>query len=376
LKTAVGIAQSYLRGWRTRRKIVVLESDDWGTIRMASREAYDRLVSAGYALDRSHHNRDALETDEDLDCLFEVLEGVRDGQGRPACLTANLVMANPDFGKIRETDFREYFYEPVRETLLRDPLRRGVLHRWTEGRRRQIFIPQLHAREHVAWWQWLEVLRRGSPEAHLAFEMGMCGVPVASSKENRSFYGPIYVADDEFQRYGVDVEALVREGVDLFVAHLGYAPLSVTAPNYQWTAHVERIWRAAGVRYIHGAMFQHLGGGRRRIHYLGQASPAGCYYLVRNCFLEPVAVRGDVVGSCLREIARAFYWHKPAVIGTHRYNYIGAIDPANRVRGLQQLGDLLRAILRRWPDVCFLSSPELGQMVESDVGTVERSEHE
>jgi hypothetical protein len=123
-------------------------------------------------------------------------------------------------------------------------------------------------------------------------------------------------------------------------------------------------------------MFQHLGRGRRRLHYLGQMSPTGCYYLVRNCFLEPVAVRGDVVGSCLRKIARAFYWHKPAVIGTHRYNYVGAIDPANRASGLRQLSDLLQAVCRRWPDVCFLSSPELGQMVESDVGTVERSEHE
>jgi hypothetical protein len=366
-KTAWGIAQSYLRGWCTRRKIVVLESDDWGNIRTPSREVYDRLSAEGYDLGRSHHSLDALETDEDLDRLFEVLGSVRDACGRPACMTPYIILANPDFEQIRRAEFQKYFYEPVTETLARSDRRQGVLRRWTEGRQRQVFIPQLHAREHVAWWRWLEALRGGSVEAHQAFEMGMCGLPLAVSKEKRSYDGPIYVGDEELRRYGVDVEMMVREGVDLFVAQLGYAPLSVTAPNYQWTAHVERIWRAAGVRYIHGAMFQHLGGGRRRIHYLGQASPSGCCYLIRNCFFEPAAKRGDVVGDCLREVARAFRWHKPAVIGTHRYNYIGAIDPANRVSGLRQLSDLLQAICRRWPNVRFLSSPELGRMIEGGV---------
>mgnify|MGYP000999890125 CR=1 FL=1 len=31
-------------GWRTNRKIVVIESDDWGSVRMRSREVYDRLI--------------------------------------------------------------------------------------------------------------------------------------------------------------------------------------------------------------------------------------------------------------------------------------------------------------------------------------------
>ena len=29
-----------LRGWKTNRKIVVIESDDWGSIRMASLKSY------------------------------------------------------------------------------------------------------------------------------------------------------------------------------------------------------------------------------------------------------------------------------------------------------------------------------------------------
>ena len=34
---------SNLPGWRTKRKIVVIESDDWGSIRMPSKRAYEEL---------------------------------------------------------------------------------------------------------------------------------------------------------------------------------------------------------------------------------------------------------------------------------------------------------------------------------------------
>jgi hypothetical protein len=33
------------RGWSTKRKIVVIESDDWGAIRMPSRAVYDQFMA-------------------------------------------------------------------------------------------------------------------------------------------------------------------------------------------------------------------------------------------------------------------------------------------------------------------------------------------
>ena len=38
-------------GWRTKRKIVVIESDDWGSIRMPSRDIYEKLLAEGYRVD-------------------------------------------------------------------------------------------------------------------------------------------------------------------------------------------------------------------------------------------------------------------------------------------------------------------------------------
>ena len=50
---------------------------------------------------------------------------------------------------------------------------------------------------------------------------------------------------------------------------------------------------------------------------------------------------------------------RPAVISTHRINYVGYIDPKNKENGLRQLGKLLERILNKWPDVRFVTTDQL-----------------
>jgi len=371
LFTGWAVGQMYLRGWRTPAHILVIESDDWGCIRTSSPEAYERLVGMGYAMERSPYSADARETEEDLDRLYEVLDSVRDRRGRPACFTAAMVMANPDFARIRESGFREYFYEPVGAAMAKDPLRRGVAERWAEGCRRKLFVPQRHCREHVRWWQWLEALRAGSREALATFEMNMCGVPLAVSREGRGYFAPPYQDEQTLARYGVNLENLVREGAVLFEQQFGFKSLSAVAPSYHWTDGVEKAWWADGVRYVQTGplqMYPTARGMRRRAHFLGQRRAVGGLYLLRNCTFEPSTVEIDWLGRCLRAVARAFRFGRPAVVCAHRVNFIGSIVPANRDRGLNLLGQLLRAVVKRWPDVNFLSSPELGCLIERGAG--------
>ena len=44
------------KGWRTNRKIVVIESDDWGSIRMRDQASFDKLLQSGIRVDRSKYN--------------------------------------------------------------------------------------------------------------------------------------------------------------------------------------------------------------------------------------------------------------------------------------------------------------------------------
>ena len=369
LETALGRARGLVRGWRTGQKLVVLESDDWGSIRTSSREAYDRIRAAGYALQRSAYGLDALENDTDLQMLYDVLGSVRDARGRPACMTANMILANPDFAAIKQSGFRKYFFEPAAETLARCPGGTNVAALWQEGLARKVFVPQLHAREHICWWQWLKALQDGSPEAAETFGLGMCGVPRSVSKENRGFFDPPYVSDEDLRAGGVDLERMVGDGARLFAKQFGYRPLSVIAPKYCWTDRVEGIWRDSGLRYVQGMLFQRVGSPKsRRPHYLGERSPSGMLYLVRNCTFEPATGGAGWADACLRDVARAFVLRRPAIICTHRVNFIGSVSAENRSRGLEQLASLLGTIRRRWRDVLFLSTPELGFMIEHGMG--------
>ena len=56
---------------------------------------------------------------------------------------------------------------------------------------------------------------------------------------------------------------------------------------------------------------------------------------------------------------------KPAVIGMHRVNYVGGIDEANRDFGLSQLRMLFSKILLAWPDVEFMSTEQLGDLIKA-----------
>ena len=115
-------------GWRTKRHLVVIESDDWGSIRMPSREVYEEFLRRGIRVDNDPYCRyDALATKDDLTNLFEVLQSVTDKNGNHPVITANCVVANPVFDKIKESNFTEYFYEPFTATLDKSEAHQGVL---------------------------------------------------------------------------------------------------------------------------------------------------------------------------------------------------------------------------------------------------------
>ena len=133
-------------GWHSKRKIVVIESDDWGSIRMRSSETIRSLSKAGIHISDPYNLNDSLASEQDLSNLFEVLASVKDIHNKPAVLTANTIVANPDFQKIRNSDFSEYHYEWFTDTLKKYPKHQNSFKLWKEGMGHQIFHPQYHGR--------------------------------------------------------------------------------------------------------------------------------------------------------------------------------------------------------------------------------------
>jgi hypothetical protein len=86
--------------------------------------------------------------------------------------------------------------------------------------------------------------------------------------------------------------------------------------------------------------------------------------IIRNASFEPSHGKIKWIDKCLEDISTAFFWQKPAVICSHRVNYVGNISPDNRQKGLEELDYLLFSIKEKWPDVEFLNTVELASLVK------------
>jgi len=102
----------------------------------------------------------------------------------------------------------------------------------------------------------------------------------------------------------------------------------------------------------------------KKYHYQGQKNSLGQRYLIRNAFFEPtINPIFDWESDCLKRIDLAFKFRKPAVISSHRLNYMGYLNPKNRSENLIKLKSLLTKIKKHWPEVIFLSSNQLGNLM-------------
>jgi hypothetical protein len=160
---------------------------------------------------------------------------------------------------------------------------------------------------------------------------------------------------------------VLKTGLDLFEELFGYRASYFVPANGIYSSTLEPVCSGEGIRllFVSRSHTEPLGHGKQRkqLHWLGQHNHAGITYLTRNCFFEPVHPGRDWVDSCLFDISTAFRWHKPAIISSHRVNYIGALYEENRDNGLRQLEALLRKIMKSWPDAKFLTSAELGEII-------------
>ena len=360
-----------LPGWRTKRKILIIESDDWGSIRMPSNRVYSKFVSQGFNIIGSDYNRlDTLESNDDLELLYDVLNSHRDFLGNPPVFTANMVVGNPDFYKIRESHFKEYFFEPVTETLRRYPRREKVESLWKYGDKTRIFHPQFHSREHVNIVRWMNALRERKSEMMFTFDN-------ETTFSGNGDYNFMEVLDYDTPDDLIIMKESISEGLDLFKKLFGFRSKSFIPPCYTWNSDIEGILYEKGVKFIQGLVVQLLPTGsfgiyKKKYHFLGNRNSYGQYFLIRNCFFEPSLSslrENDSVGKCLRYIKIAFKWNKPAIISSHRINYIGSLVEKNRTDNLKLLDELLCRTLKIWPDVEFMTSDQLGDLIAGELNS-------
>lgn len=350
-------------GWQTKRRIVVIESDDWGSIRTRSKKDYNSMVSKGLHLENSIFTRnDCLESNTDLEKLFDLLSKFKDSTGRHPVITPMCIMANPDFDRIKKSNFQQYYFENFVDTCNRYPDHDRVLNLWQQGINERLFVPGFHGREHLRVSSWMRELQKGNEGLLKAFEHESFGVSRYNGLEIPEYLGAFHI---ELASDIVYLKKVIESGAELFNLNCGYKPTHFIAPNRESAKALDSTLSKVGIEYMTMAKLRHypIGGEKYKIdfNWLGKRNKElNQTYITRNCTFEPSLTNIDYVDRCLKEVEIAFKWKKPAIISSHRVNYIWSIHEDNATFCLQSLSQFLSSVVNKWPDVEFMTSTELG----------------
>ncbi|MEX0719966.1 MAG: hypothetical protein WD059_04805 [Balneolaceae bacterium] len=360
----------HIPGWSTKRKLVVIESDDWGSTRMPNKEIYDDLLFHGIRVDLNKFTKyDTLANNDDLEKLFEVLNSVKDKNDNPAIFCPFTNVTNADFTKIIKSDFEQYFFETFDETLQKY-YGDDVFKKWLSGLSEGYFVPQYHGREHFNVPLLMRVLsNKKNKEFYYAFKKGVIHIPLDIFVTNKvNSLAPTYYYDSL-----KDLEYLKKsllEGVNIFNKLFNISSYSFNPPNGIFSLDLEESFKNTKVNNIvvNRSREEPIDNGkiatRNFLFKFGKYNSTGQIYYRRNVKFEPIQ-KSYSLDKTLFEIKAAFDTGKPAIISTHRINFVGSLDDSIRDRGLLELGKLLRILIEKYPDVEFINSIKLGQIMRN-----------
>ena len=358
-------------GWKTKKRIVVIAVDDYGNVRLDSKEARARMDAEGLKIKSRFDAHDCLETREDLEALFDVLSSVKDKNGRHAVFTPYAMPCNIDFEKIIANNYTAYHYEKLPETFDKltskdERAYKGAWNLWQEGIDKELFVPQFHGREHLNLKVFEEKLAQKDHEVLTALKNRSYTSISNSGHETISYTAAFdFVKADENNRF----PDIIADGIENFKEVFGKAPVNFMPPTSKIHPMHLRYLSEKGIKYIDTNLIhkQHFGSGKFKtsINYTGKSIDKNQLYLVRNVVFEPTSNKNinTSVKIALDQIRAAFRWYKPAIISSHRVNFCGHVDENNRKHGILALSKLLESIITTWPDVEFKSANELGDLI-------------
>ena len=317
------------------RPVVILESDDWGPGPEVQVQALDEIRL--------------------------LLSRFRDDRGRHPVMTMGVILSVPDVQAIEESGRYQARY-------LNEPEFRSLVDILKQGTGEAVFDLQLHGMAHYWPSNLMTFLDRGED------------VPDRWSKREgwRTESLPSWLQSRWIDAGTLPSKALpyerVREAVadeiELFRCCFGMDPKVAVPPTFVWDDNVERAYGSMGVEVL-------ITPGRRypgrkgdgalmdsdKQYVNGQLVRGKMKALVRDLYFEPaLGHRGDKV---LEKISWKWSRREPALIETHRFNYLGEHARAS----LDALERLLEGVMEKFPAVRFMSSRELAREMDGQ-GTI------
>lgn len=346
-----------LIGTSFKRRMVLFLVDDWGTSTIDSDSAFNKLADSLIIDSDDRFNRyDAFASPTDLDCIFDLLLSFKDKWNRSPKFTGLVTCANPVFEIV--VDSGDYCYESFDVSLSR---KEGdlALKKWVTGIREDVFEPQFHCREHINVKHFIKCLRETSDFRKMV-EFRSIGVLKRLKAHNR------YLRSFELGKEGEldDQRFIIEDGLSIFQRVFGHQALQFSAPGLIYNPELNETLAANRIMLLDvpkvGKIPLGNGGYSRLYSWTGRKSRFSQRYITRNVRFEPSSsLHFDWVDSCLKDIDMAFKLRKPAIISSHRVNFVSGRSVENRDNSLKLLRSLLKEILNRWPDTEFTSASNL-----------------
>lgn len=346
--------------------LIIFESDDWGCIRMPSKEVKERIAKISTdSVNDPYLQFDCLETNEDLEILFNLLSGYKDIQGNHPVITANFVLQNPDFLKIKNSHFQEYFAVDFRDSFADNKNSDRVFSLQKKAFYEGLLCPQFHAMEHIHVERWMQALKGGDALIRLAFENNLISLRNNRTPPCISFFMDAFHPKDEGELKSIN--QIIENGLIKFRNIWGIPAKSVIAPCYFWHKDSEIIFSENGIEIIQGLRVQKeskLNGDpysyNKVRHTQGKKNSLGLNYFYRNAFFEPSTDKArDWVGECLSQVKKSINRYGFVIISTHRLNFMGAIEPGNRELNIKLFQSLLDELHRQFPGLQYGTSLDL-----------------
>jgi len=353
-----------LIGFKTKRHIVVFESDDWGAIRIPDKQTLITFKHNFPDLSlNNYQSLDCLETDADIVNLSSTLSSFIDKNGNPACFTINYVTENPNFEKIKQNNLTEFVGELSTETYQKSLNSKNVISLLQNGESAKVFNIELHAKEHINSTQWLNCAKN-IDYCKWAFEHYMIGVD-SNKYNNLDVYN--------ITNTNIKIEDNISTACNNFKNIFNKQPQSFVASCYISNKNVESALKRNNINFIQTmhtpSVCKRNAKLKPRLVFMGQRSKYNQIYTTRNVFFETSKdyllnkTPEEAALKAFNEIKSIFKQKSPAVICSHRVNYVSSIDNENAKFGNEALSILLKLLTDNYNDIEFMSSTQLAHEI-------------
>ncbi len=354
---------SLIKSKKLNEKLIVIESDDWGSERIPNIKTREDLRSFGINIDSNPHLKyDTLERLEDLEIFETAIKDIYEKYGKKIKITTNFNVVNPDYDKIAASGYTNYFYQPFKENYFQRDKNHAVWMKIQEMIKNQIFQPQYHGREHVNVNLWLSELRDGNPFYQKAFESGCFAIdsPV-KNKNQKNVLASLEYNSVEDQNF---IKGSIIDGLNIFEDIFDFRSKTIVPTRHVWHTDQESIFKEGGITHIQTSLKQihpTSDGYKYIYHHTGERNRfTDMRYLVRNIYFEPSYSEDiDWVSKSYNKIRYLLYMNIPVIISMHRINFAGGLDSQNIQRNVSLFKDLISKIIINYPEVEFISSDQL-----------------